>query len=1211
MKRTQLPIFSLMILMFAPLSHAQNDIDPAGSGGFVALLPDGNIDPETGFPTGTTYDGSLIHSTIWQNATQYLARVGEGYLKINNAADTDVYIDGSVSYANNTEPMIYANINTNRLRIFSTPSSQLSTPGTPGGNNGKSSILIVDNAGRVEIHNGSYVSEERNNQATTGYAIGINNTAELYIKNTLISGPSIVRDFVGNNGGVIGGTGLFLNSVTSAVIDFENDRNQNHIIGGNGEISENTFGADTPSAGSAITATNSTLFATNLFAEGGVAGSANGFLERDTIGTVSFTANGGDGIISTSSIIHLNQGEIIATDGGSFGLSVIDGTDWDINFQADGGNGINGGTGSGILSHVNIIAGNAGKIAPLQDSGGTYTLSLNGGSAYTGNMDGGSITMGTFTGGNGVDSLNFTAGSAIIFMNGGDALNAVGSTGGTVHSGNYVAGHGGTATIATTGSEQNIISGSGGDAFSGPSTLVNGNYIGGNGGVFHLTGSNETTAQLDGGAAARVSGISTLYNGFYQGGHGGVVSVENGDVQANGGNAIHQTDGTLEVYGGIYIGGNGGFAYSDTGISVARAGLGAYITSNATFHGGSFRSGLDGQAAPANALFSNVAVWLDDAEVVTIQGTTELNGDLLVADTLDLSLLGGSIYGDVRFASGTTRLNATENAYIEGDFILESGTVNTFLNTPSDGAVYQQLHIYDGEFNFMNQPLETAPHSSLTLYQQNSRLNLEQGATLSANSRWNVNFGTLESRGDLIIQEGSSIHLLYDGATNGIMDISGAIDLSASDSRVSLTGHARTHSGSLFFGSADEIRSPEKIDIQLGWLTQITNLNTTGTLQADYGYLSITNNQALADLGEQRLLSLDASISNGLHFAMLNALGSEAGADLIRYDETQSPDIADAVLDNQSFIHQQIAARTTEIRSRTGFAFLPSKGLKPAGVAAPRSPEKNRLKGWIRGYGAFGSRNQSGHYEAYDTTYYGSVIGLDKQVGSLLIGIAGGTSSLNIDGGSTYDADSTGFHGSLYSSWQNHKRFIDLSISKTEFESDASNLLTTDQFNTDAWSVSIGTGQEFMIQDRLAWLPSISYQHTQYHQDAYIHNGLNPKRLNAYDSTSDQISIGMTLATDRQIEWFNRRLAMIPEIRVRWLHELNASLEPSTFSYINGNGTGSIHLRPREENLFTFGIGIDFWSWHSYSTKFEFDYDHTLAEDFSEQVFSGKVTFQF
>jgi hypothetical protein len=86
---------------------------------------------------------------------------------------------------------------------------------------------------------------------------------------------------------------------------------------------------------------------------------------------------------------------------------------------------------------------------------------------------------------------------------------------------------------------------------------------------------------------------------------------------------------------------------------------------------------------------------------------------------------------------------------------------------------------------------------------------------------------------------------------------------------------------------------------------------------------------------------------------------------------------------------------------------------------------------------------------------------------------------------------------------------------------------------------------------------------------------------------------------------------MIPEIRVRWLHELNASLEPSTFSYINGNGTGSIHLRPREENLFTFGIGIDFWSWHSYSTKFEFDYDHTLAEDFSEQVFSGKVTFQF
>lgn len=1211
MKTTQHSIVLLLIFMYTTLSYAQNIIDSAGGGGFVALIPDGNVDPATGFPTGTPYEGDLIYSNIWQNATQYRAQTGEGYLFVLNAADTDVYIDGSVSYANNSLPMIYANIDTNRLRIFSTPNSQLTTPGPPGGNNGKSSVLIVDSAGRVEIHNGSYVSEERNTQATTGYTIGINNTDELYIKNTLISGPSIVRDFVGNNGGVIAGSGLYLNNVTSAIIDFENDRNQNRIVGGNGEINETTLGAATPSAGSALNAIGSTLFATNLFAEGGVAGSLNGILERAFPVVLSSTANGGDGITSSSSSIHIFQGEILATDGGAFGLFVNDGTHWDINFQADGGHGINGGTGNGVLSDLIVTAGNAGKVTPLQDSQGTYMLSLNGGSAYTGNADEGSIFNSIFTAGNGVDLLTYTADSTLLEMNGGHAFNSEGTIGSTIDNAVFTAGHGGTAYLITTGSDQNIISGNGGDAFRGSGTVVDGNFIGGNGGIFHLTGTNYTTAQLNGGAAVRASGMKTLHDGFYQGGHGGEVDVKNGDVQANGGNAIHQTDGMLEVYGGTYIGGNGGAANSDTGTSIARAGLAAYITSDATFHEGSFRRGLDGQADQAMDLFNNVAVWLDDADLVTIQGATEINGDLLVSDTLDLSLLGGSIFGNVRFASGTTQLNASENAHIEGNFILESGTVNTFLNTPAEGAIYQQLHIHDGAFHFMNQPFETAPHSSLTLYQQNSRLTLDQGATLSPHSRWNVNYGTLESQGDLILEEGASIHLLYNGATHGLMEISGDIDLSASDARLSLTGHALTQSGSIFFGSADAILSPEKLNVELGWLTQVTNTQTTGTLRADYGYYSITNNQRLADLGEQLLLSLDGSISNGQHFARINALGSEDGAALIRYNETQVPDIADTILANQSFIHEQITARTTEIRSRTGFASLHSTGLKPEGIAAPSLPETTRLQGWIRGYGAFGSRDQSGHYNAYDTTYYGSVIGLDKQIGSLLIGIAGGTSSLDIDSGSTYASDSTGFHGSLYSAWQNQNRFIDLSISKTELESDVSNLLTTDQFNADAWSVSIGTGQEFMIEDRLSWLPSISYQHTQYNQDAYIHNGLNPKRLNAYDSSSDQISIGMTLATHRQIEWFNRRLAMIPEIRLRWRHELNASLEASTFSYINGNGTGSIRFRPREENLFTCGLGIDFWSWHHYSTKFEFDYDHTWANDFSEYVFSGKVTFQF
>jgi hypothetical protein len=80
MKTTQHSIVLLLIFMYTTLSYAQNIIDSAGGGGFVALIPDGNVDPATGFPTGTPYEGDLIYSNIWQNATQYRAQTGEGYL---------------------------------------------------------------------------------------------------------------------------------------------------------------------------------------------------------------------------------------------------------------------------------------------------------------------------------------------------------------------------------------------------------------------------------------------------------------------------------------------------------------------------------------------------------------------------------------------------------------------------------------------------------------------------------------------------------------------------------------------------------------------------------------------------------------------------------------------------------------------------------------------------------------------------------------------------------------------------------------------------------------------------------------------------------------------------------------------------------------------------------------------------------------------------
>ena len=201
-----------------------------------------------------------------------------------------------------------------------------------------------------------------------------------HIKNATISGSTDIANWVNN---ITGGTALYFQDVGRAVIDFIDDKTANIITGGNGEIGESSNLATTPTGGAAVELMNSDLFATNLFAVGGTAGSFSGTLLRDlSAGTYGADASGGTGIKSSGSDLNIYKGEIIGTDGGYFEITVQDAYTWNIVHIADGGKAIDGGSGSGIINQLTASGGNGGKFKLETPSAGSYTIGLSGGDAY-------------------------------------------------------------------------------------------------------------------------------------------------------------------------------------------------------------------------------------------------------------------------------------------------------------------------------------------------------------------------------------------------------------------------------------------------------------------------------------------------------------------------------------------------------------------------------------------------------------------------------------------------------------------------------------------------------------------------------------------------------------------------------------------------------------------------------------------------------------
>lgn len=337
---------------------------------------------------------------------------------------------------------------------------------------------------------------------------------------------------------------------------------------------------------------------------------------------------------------------------------------------------------------------------------------------------------------------------------------------------------------------------------------------------------------------------------------------------------------------------------------------------------------------------------------------------------------------------------------------------------------------------------------------------------------------------------------------------------------------------------------------------------------------------------------------------------SSGGLSSTRYATSQLGDTSESIFRLNQQVNQQLAARGTEFRSMNKFtAAKPSFENQPAGAAGPDEKEKT-IQGWIRVYGAKGSADSKGDFSSYDSGTWGTVIGIDKSFKNILIGLAGGYAGSDIDG--VYHADIDAYHGSLYSTYDGEQVFVDLAL--TYGQSDTKETIEgsdSSSYDADFMSLYVGTGMTFEFKETVAITPEASLLATYYKQDDFTRSGpWGSAVADTYDTSSYLTSLGVNLSTIHQLDWLSSGLAFLPELRLHWLHELNADQDDFQYN-VNGAGFLPFAVRSRDENMGRFGIGFDMWSWKHQHIKLELDYDALLSDSYKEQIISGKITVKF
>ena len=294
--------------------------------------------------------------------------------------------------------------------------------------------------------------------------------------------------------------------------------------------------------------------------------------------------------------------------------------------------------------------------------------------------------------------------------------------------------------------------------------------------------------------------------------------------------------------------------------------------------------------------------------------------------------------------------------------------------------------------------------------------------------------------------------------------------------------------------------------------------------------------------------------------------------------------------------------------SRSGdLGALPVRRPRPARAYAGWPGPDARGPGvpglWLDAWGGFG-QHDGGRASDVDQWLAGAFLGGDAPAGPLQLGAAVGYSYADIDLDAVdTDTRSQAVHAALYASFSNALGYLSgagryvHAWNESEREIALAGFSDAEaDFDTDGGGVGLEGGLNLVVCGPLLLQGVASFDWTRLEQESFRESGAGPLDLDVGGESIDSLLGGLGLRLGGELE-VDPEVTMLPELRLRWLHEYGDTDRRVTAAFVGAPAGGSFRLSGAEAPRDALLAGLGWTGVVSQRLRIHADYDALLDAD--------------
>ena len=783
---------------------------------------------------------------------------------------------------------------------------------------------------------------------------------------------------------------------------------------------------------------------------------------------------------------------------------------------------------------------------------------------------------------------------------------------------------------------------------------------------FKMDAAGATLTSAQGAVFTAINSTNLVINGGKFVGVAGTAGNPPIPMQAVGGGI---TESTVTISGSEFSGINGtaGFVAERSDLTLTNdvtvrggdygIGLIAADHSTATIHSGSFTGGV-----------GTTAFWLKDSDATVYDGTFagNIDGDILVAGTGLFSELTGATTNHVALHGGTfsslafystngavQHFLAGTNLVVENGIIQNGGTVvvDNQANTALQQIILQDgtmqfgrdftlgsngvFTLLNGTMSFPSNTFNLADGGRFILDGQDSAANFNI-LNIAPNATMNIGVASVMAN-DFYADSFSTNMLAITDSTNGLIstqtawfDTNSVLVVNAAAAGMSSIetndyGLISANTNQLFAGASTNSAATAD-DLKDNVTVETTTSDRTRFI--DLFFDTVDGKTIVKFQFTAMPLKEYWDLTNGTSAVVTEEFADEldqlAGRDMLALiDGINDPSLSLTATEQAYFttyntfqtVLNGIQAAVGQSASR-GAEYREQLNLRPSGARGPHP--KNDLRGWAKYYGQRYSHDAVELIPEYETSLDGGVIGVDKSLGGLLVGLAGGYGRYSTTSGSDGEENITAYHGALYGTLGLDTAYIDAGVGYgfNQVENRTSSpFVLNGEFDAQILSAYLGGGIDLVdATEGMVFTPEASIQYSMYEQDAYTETSdvAVPRAIDAFDADSLRGSVGLNVSVQdsMKMETFSFKY----DVRFHWIREFNPDPGNMDFSLEGGSDGYQLAYPMLDEDVYRAGIGVAFFNTLRNQPKnvlFRLDFDELFGDGFNSHNLSAKVIYAF